>query len=104
MPSPARKWSFSGITAEAGPIRGGREDRNVLGIRTCVTDYNLPDALPCPEVQTPALAATRLKRLDAVLQERLINGVTQLCDAAMRRHRIVALNKENSPMRASGSA
>lgn len=58
------------------------------GIRTCITDYQLPDALVCPEEQTLALAATptRLKRLDDLLQERLINWGYAVSDAAMRRH------------------
>ena len=63
------------------------------GIRTCIDDYHLADALPCPEDQTLALAATatRLKRIDAVLQERLINWGYAVCDAAMRRHVEAAL-------------
>jgi NTE family protein len=58
------------------------------GIRTCIDDYHLADALPCPENLTLALAATptRLKRLDPVLQERLMNWGYAVCDAAMRRH------------------
>ena len=41
-----------------------------------------------PEDQTLTLAATatRLKRLDAVVQERLINWGYAVCDAAMRAH------------------
>jgi NTE family protein len=57
------------------------------GIRTNIDEYGLPDALPCPLNQTTVLAQTktRLKRLDPVLQERLINWGYAICDAAMRR-------------------
>jgi NTE family protein len=57
------------------------------GIRTDIADYGLADALPCPLEQTLALAQTktRLKRLDAVVQERLINWGFAICDAAMRK-------------------
>jgi NTE family protein len=57
------------------------------GIRTGIHEYGLPDALPCPHDTTLALAATktRLKRLDSVVQERLINWGYAICDAAMRR-------------------
>ena len=45
------------------------------GMRTHIEDYALADALPCPVERTAELAATltRLKRLDAARQERLIN-------------------------------
>lgn len=58
------------------------------GIRTNIADYGLPDALACPHGRTLALAATptRLKRMDAGLQERLINWGYAVCDAALRRH------------------
>jgi NTE family protein len=57
------------------------------GIRANLADYGLADALPCPFDQTTMLAnlATRLKRLEPVLQERLINWGYAVCDAAMRR-------------------
>jgi NTE family protein len=58
------------------------------GIRTDIADYGLPTALPCPFERTTALAdtPTRLKRMNAGLQERLINWGYAVCDAAMRRH------------------
>jgi NTE family protein len=58
------------------------------GIRTNIADYGLPTALPCPFDRTTELAntPTRLKRMDAALQERLINWGYAVCDAAMRRH------------------
>jgi len=58
------------------------------GIRTNIADYQLADALPCPFARTLELAntPTRLKRMDAELQERLINWGYAVCDAAMRKH------------------
>jgi NTE family protein len=58
------------------------------GIRTDITDYQLPDALPCPFARTMELAETptRLKRLDDDRQERLINWGYAVCDAALRKH------------------
>ena len=71
-----------------GAFEAGDRTGTYWGIRTCIDDYDLPDALPCPEAQTLALAAlpTRLKRMDSLLQERLINWGYAVCDAAMRRH------------------
>lgn len=58
------------------------------GVRTDIADYQLPDAFPCPLERTMALAElpTRLKRLNAELQERLINWGYAVCDAALRKH------------------
>jgi NTE family protein len=58
------------------------------GIRTDIADYALGDALPCPFARTLELAntPTRLKRMEAELQERLINWGYAVCDAALRRH------------------
>ena len=58
------------------------------GIRTDIAEFNLPDALPCPHARTMALAEipTRLKRLDSVTQDRLINWGYAVCDAALRAH------------------
>jgi NTE family protein len=58
------------------------------GIRTDIANYGLPDALPCPFERTISLAdtPTRLKRMDAQLQERLINWGYAVCDAALRKH------------------
>jgi NTE family protein len=57
------------------------------GIRSHVADYGLADPLPCPPDKTIVLAntKTRLKRMDTVLQERLINWGYAICDTAMRR-------------------
>lgn len=58
------------------------------GIRTDIRDYQLADALNCPLHRTTQLAElpTRLKRLDADTQERLINWGYAVCDAALRKH------------------
>src|SRR5262249_28663199 len=58
------------------------------GIRTHIRDYQLADPLDCPEERTMELAKvpTRLKRLEAELQKRLINWGYAVCDAALRKH------------------
>ena len=58
------------------------------GIRTNIADYALPDAMNCPFTETLELAntATRLKALDATLQEKIINWGYAVCDAALRKH------------------
>jgi NTE family protein len=58
------------------------------GIRTDIGDYQLADPLPCPHERAMELAETptRLKRLDASLQKRLINWGYAVCDAAVRKH------------------
>lgn len=75
------------------------------GIRVDLADYGLPDALPCPVEKTANLASlkTRLKRLDPVVQERLINWGYAACDAAMRRWVDATLAKPGRfPYAASG--
>ena len=56
-------------------------------VRSDITDYQVPDALPCPPEKTIVLAEidTRLQRLEPVVQERLINWGYAICDAAMRK-------------------
>lgn len=58
------------------------------GIRTNIANYKLPDALnaPCEETIKLANIATRLKALDATVQEKLINWGYAVCDAALRKH------------------
>jgi NTE family protein len=57
------------------------------GIQSSVSDYGLPDALPCTEARTEELARlpSRLTALDRSMQERLINWGYASCDAAVRR-------------------
>jgi NTE family protein len=56
-------------------------------IRADIASYATPQALACPVEQTTRLAEikTRLKRLDAAVQERLVNWGYAITDAAMRR-------------------
>jgi len=58
------------------------------GVRTNIADYNLPTAMDCPFEKTEILAKTptRLKRVEPLLQERLINWGFAVCDAAIRTH------------------
>lgn len=57
------------------------------GIRTPITEYRLPDALPCPPTQAAALAATdtRLAKLPVAHRRRLLNWGYAGCDASVRR-------------------
>jgi NTE family protein len=58
------------------------------GIRSDIANYHLADALPAPYDATIKLAdvPTRLKRLEPVVQERLINWGYAVCDAGLRKH------------------
>jgi NTE family protein len=58
------------------------------GIRTDAADYGVDMPLSCPSGATMRLAkiSTRLKRLDAITQERLINWGYAVCDLAFRAH------------------
>jgi NTE family protein len=53
-----------------------------------VADFDLADALDAPDARTKELAhvATRLKKLEPLLQERLVNWGYAICDTAMRKH------------------
>jgi NTE family protein len=55
-------------------------------IWTPIEEYKLADALPCSKPATTALAetATRLSRLEPLVQERLINWGYAACDASLR--------------------
>jgi len=65
------------------------------GIGSDISNFALADALPCPLDQTTELAKipTRLKQLDAAVQERLIDWGYGICDAALRKHFNQALPK-----------
>jgi NTE family protein len=71
-----------------GSFENGTRQGTYWGVRTDITHYGLANTLPCPFDKTTILAQTktRLKRLDADVQERLINWGYAVCDAAMRRH------------------
>jgi NTE family protein len=75
------------------------------GIRSHIDDYHLADALPCPADKTLILAntPTRLKKLDPVLQDRIINWGYAICDVAMRKWVDPTLaNASDFPYPASG--
>lgn len=57
------------------------------GIHSNIADYGLGDSLPCPHELTRQVAAepTRLAKIPAVRQERIINWGYAVCDTAMRR-------------------
>jgi NTE family protein len=66
-------------------LRGGA----YWGIRSDVADFGLEDPLLRPSdeaVRDLAGTETRLRRLDAARQERLINWGYLICDTAMRKH------------------
>lgn len=69
-------------------FKSGARTGAYWGIWTDIADYGLADALPCPREKTAALASTstRLKGMDTVLQDRLINWGYAVCDAAVRTH------------------
>jgi NTE family protein len=58
------------------------------GIRTNIADYELDDALPCPDDLTCKLAEepTRLTKMAEPRQEQLINWGYAVADAAIRKH------------------
>jgi NTE family protein len=66
--------------------KAGRRDGCYWGIRTGVDQYGIPDHLPAPSERTLelALTPTRLKRMGASLQERLVNWGYAACDASLR--------------------
>jgi len=70
-----------------GSFQSKQRTGTYWGIRSHVADYQLPDPLPCPPDQSLVLAntPTRLKKLDALLQERLINWGYAICDVGMRK-------------------
>lgn len=58
------------------------------GIRSNIAKFGAKDALDCPFDKTIKLAnvGTRLQRLEADIQEQLINWGYAICDAGMRKH------------------
>ena len=71
-----------------GALVDGTRHGAYWSIRTDAADYGDALALPCPFHRTTELAAlaTRLKRLEPDVQERLINWGYAVSDAALRRY------------------
>jgi NTE family protein len=71
---------------KAPPTQADHRAGAYWGIRTNIAEYQLGDVLPCPHARTMDLAntPTRLKKMDGILQERLINWGYAVCDAALR--------------------
>ncbi len=71
-----------------GSFQSAERKGTYWGIRSDVASYPAPAALPCPALQTAALAEypTRLADVPDLTQERLINWGYAICDAAMRAH------------------
>jgi NTE family protein len=78
-----------------GSFEQGHRSGAYWGIRTDISHYGLVDVENAPIDRTRALAdtPTRLKRLDSIVQERLINWGYAVCDAALRRHMASELEK-----------
>lgn len=80
--------------------RSGLRKGAYWGIGTDIREYELPDAFPCLLSRTRELAEmpTRLRQIDANLQERLINWGYAVCDAALRKYYNSSLRRsENLP-------
>jgi NTE family protein len=71
-----------------GGLAAGARSGAYWSIWSEVADFRLEDALEAPDVRTKELArvSTRLKKLDGVLQERLVNWGYAICDTAIRKH------------------
>jgi NTE family protein len=89
------------LISSYGTLRKG----TYWGVRSNIRDYGLADSLPCAFEKTTLLAntKTRLKALDPVTQERLINWGYAICDTAMRKWVDATLPKPNTfPYASSG--
>jgi NTE family protein len=71
-----------------GGFKAGLRSGAYWSIWSEVADFSLPDALDVSDARAKELAhvATRLKKLEPVLQERLVNWGYAICDTAMRKH------------------
>lgn len=81
-----------------------QRDGAYWGIWADIREYGLEDALDCPLDKTTRLAQvpTRLERLDAAVQERLINWGYAICDCALRKFYDHGLPKGRFPYPAAG--
>ena len=71
-----------------GSLAAGERLGSYWGIRTDIADYVLGNALPAPHAKTMKIAAiaTRLRRMDASDQKRLINWGYAASDSGIRRY------------------
>jgi NTE family protein len=71
-----------------GGLAVGAREGAYWSIWSEVADFRLAEALDVPDERAKELAhlATRLKKLDARTQERLVNWGYAVCDTAMRKH------------------
>jgi NTE family protein len=71
-----------------GGLAAGARSGAYWSIWSEVADFHLADALEAPDARTKELArlSTRLKKLDEVLQMRLVNWGYAICDTALRKH------------------
>ena len=71
-----------------GGLKAGLRDGTYWSIWSEVADFDLPDAIDCPDAATKKLArvSTRLGELDQLVQRRLVNWGYAICDTAMRKH------------------
>ena len=71
-----------------GGLAAGAREGAYWSIWSEVADFHLADALDAPDARAKELAhvSTRLKKLDAHTQERLVNWGYAICDTAIRKH------------------
>jgi NTE family protein len=71
-----------------GGLAVGAREGAYWSIWSEVADFELADALEAPDARAKELAhvSTRLKKLDARTQERLVNWGYTICDTAIRKH------------------
>lgn len=94
-----RKRQVVASLQRAAAATGDWRTGTYWGIRSHVADYGLPDALPSPPEKTVKLASlrTRLKKMEDVVQERLINWGYAICDTAMRKWVVKAVRPGSFP-------
>lgn len=87
-----------------GSFAAGERTGAYWGIWTDSADYDVADRIPAPAEKTLRLAATptRLKALDGVVQERLINWGYASCDGSIRAYYDPKIPCGNLPYAASG--
>jgi NTE family protein len=78
-----------------GGLKAGLRDGAYWSIWSEVADFELPDAIDCPDMATKQLARvpTRLGKLDQLVQQRLVNWGYAICDTAMRKHVVPGTTK-----------